>query len=209
MMILCDAILPLVLSSGFAESSAETTYFASYPTEEADFVDDYDYSSDSDLEDDTDALYDDWEVELPQPPVKRGNADAVVPSEVLAPVTTDAADATTKDSEASPPPENGGTDTTMGMHSGPYRTSKGYSSFHDLTYHSQGIVSPFNRVLGHPAVKSSSKTQLSSRTPPLYFRPIVRLTLPRRTGLKFPCSHIFSIHWPAQIPPAQVPRPFC
>lgn len=208
-MTLSDAILPLVLSSGFAESSAETTYFAPYPTEEADFVDDYDYSSDSDLEDDTDALYDDWEVELPQPPVKRGDVDAVVPSEVLAPVTTIAADATTKDSGASPSPENGGTDTTMAMSNGSYRTSKGHSSFHDLIYHSQRVVSPSNRVLGHPAVKSSSKTQRSSRTPLLYSRLIVRLTLPRRTGSKFPCSRIFSIHWPAQIPPAQVPRPFC
>lgn len=62
-----------VLSSGFAESSAESTFYAPYPPEEPDFVDDYDYASDSDLEDESGANYDDWEVEIPQPRIVRQN----------------------------------------------------------------------------------------------------------------------------------------
>lgn len=62
-----------VLSSGFAESSAESTFYAPYPPEEPEFVDDYDYASDSDLEDESGANYDDWEVEIPQPRIVRQN----------------------------------------------------------------------------------------------------------------------------------------
>lgn len=95
-MILCDVIATPVLSSGFAESSTETTYFAPYPTEEPDFIDDYGYSSDSDLDDDSEALYDDWEVETPQPPSTQEDAKTrtASPSETLAPDTTDAGDVT-------------------------------------------------------------------------------------------------------------------
>lgn len=179
MIILYDPILPSVLSSGFAESSTETTYFAPYPIEEPDAVDDYDYSSDSDLEDDTDALYDDWEVELPQPPATQEDAEALVPSEVLASDITGAEDTTAEACEASPASESGGTDATLTMPSGPHRTSKGNPSFPDLMYHplAQIMISPLNKILGLLAAKSSSKTQHSSRMTTIYSRLILRLTL--------------------------------
>lgn len=65
---------PTVLPSGFAAPSAESTFYAPYPfTEESDILDDYDYASDSDLEDESGANYDDWEVEIPQPRIVRQN----------------------------------------------------------------------------------------------------------------------------------------